>query len=120
MASTSASVSSSLLSTGKVSFQRVFRPSISTSATAKDLQLLHTQPEIAAGALVEFKRDQKAGLALLQSPDGSKNWKAVDLRYILLWRFLLHKWAVFASVSIRDNSLNHHYGHLLEYLSSFN
>lgn len=55
----------------------------STSAVVKEAHLLYAQPDIAAGLLVEFKRDQKAGLALLQQPDGHKNWRAVDPRSVL-------------------------------------
>lgn len=32
------------------------------------------------GVLVEYKKDQKAGLALVLGRDGKRNWKAVDIR----------------------------------------
>ena len=34
----------------------------------------------AAGTLIEFRKDQKVGLALIQEADGKRNWKAVDTR----------------------------------------
>ena len=58
-----------------------FKRDIRTTAAAKDARLLYIAPEIAPGLLVEYKRDQKSGLALLQHPDGAKNWKAIDARY---------------------------------------
>ena len=34
------------------------------------------------GCLVEFKKDTKTGLALLQRPDGKRNWFAMDVRSV--------------------------------------
>jgi hypothetical protein len=38
------------------------------------------QEEITEGSLVEYKKDQKSGLALITEKDGKRNWKALDTR----------------------------------------
>ena len=37
--------------------------------------------EICPGRLVEFKRDTRSGLALIERPDGKRNWILVDIRF---------------------------------------
>lgn len=39
---------------------------------------------VAAGTLIEFRKDKdRTGFALIQEPDGKRNWKAVDARWVV-------------------------------------
>lgn len=44
-------------------------------------RLLEGEAEV--GLLVEYKKSQKSGLALITDRDGKRNWKAIDTRYSL-------------------------------------
>ena len=37
--------------------------------------------EADVGLLVEYRKAQKTGLALITDKDGKRNWKAIDTRY---------------------------------------
>ena len=41
--------------------------------------------EVCPGRLIEFKRDTRSGLALVERPDGKRNWIAVDARWACLF-----------------------------------
>ncbi len=53
----------------------------SAAATHAVVDWRRAEGEVGEGSLVEYKKDQKSGLALVTERDGKRNWKAVDTRW---------------------------------------
>lgn len=57
--------------------------SCAVRASASRAEASTSQGELKEGAIVNYLRNGKSGLALVTNKDGKRNWFATDLRYAL-------------------------------------
>lgn len=66
--------------------------SVSTAVREKNSAVAAPQACAEEGVLVEYKKDQKSGLALITERDGKRNWKAIDIRHSSICILIKESW----------------------------